>query len=310
MIPYDLIVTASHRPHLLGPTLSSLLAQVDQPPARILIHDDAVPVFQPVVGPNAARRSQVDELATLRAQTHAVLAALNPLMPVIYTWADPPRRLGLALRFLLDNVSTDYVLYSQDDHVVVRPLPIQRALALMHEHTLHQIRFNKRATVAFKDTWQGRWTKEEVRFPNPGWDALPPNGLEIQGATTLTVADHWYFQTGLWRVAPIRAAVQWVTCTPTRREILRLGVAEEAINRVLDGHLGPIPGLSVPHPQDAHEPRTRRQIQRTFIWGPIGEDRYIRHIGGASPSGSHPRDGGTDDPARAWREIDGYRPSP
>jgi hypothetical protein len=293
MIPYDLIITASHRPHLLEPTLTSLLAMVDQPPARIVIHDDAAPPFQATLttGPDHAALREETKAALLRTVPHGI--------PLLYTWADPPRKLGMALRFLLDNVTTEYVLYSQDDFVTVRPLPIRDALETMDQNSLHQIRFNKRATLSEKRTWQGIWKKEEITVP-----------VHLGGPTTpvpLTISDHWYFQTGLWRVQPIQAAIAWLTETESRRRLLYQMVAEEAINKVIDGHLGPIPDLIVPHPDESMEPMVRREIQRTFIWGPVGENRFTRHIGGGDPTAQYERDGGVDDPKLAWREIEEER---
>jgi plasmid stability protein len=313
MIPYDLIVTASHRPHLLEPTLTSLLTGVDQLPRRVLIHDDAVARF--VASP--AGEPAGDPLVAAREATRAVLTKLDLPMPVIYRWADPPQRLGVALRWLLqiDTVlahpeleaeQAEYLLYSQDDFVTVRPLPIVAALEIMDAHHIHQIRFNKRATLGEKQTWQGRWQKEEVEFMLPPWATPLPDGAHPFGARKLTIADHWYFQTGLWRAAPIRAAIAWLTETAERRAILREMLAEEAVNHVMDGRFGSIPGLTVPRPDAAMLPEVRRQVQRTFIWGGIGEDRYIRHIGGADPTVERERDGGVDDPAVAWREIESY----
>lgn len=284
MVPYTLIVTASHRPHLLDPTLQSLLAHVDQPPTEILVHDDdATDLLKPEIG--EARRAD-----TRACLTH-LMAEADWLegCPTVYTWASPPRRMGLALRWLLANVRTEYVLYSQDDFVTVRRLPVALALDTLQTHELHQIRFNKRATLAYKETWQGRWEKREVHY----------------GPVTLCVSDHWYFQTGVWRVAPIKAAVEWATATETRRRLLAQASAEEALNLILDGHCGPIAGLSTPLPT-WQDPATRQAYQRTFIWGPIGEDRYIRHIGGEDPTGDHPRHGGIDSVAQAWREIASY----
>lgn len=309
MIPYTLIVTASHRPHLLGPTLESLLRQVDQPPVTVILHDDAVLPFRAIaptgtVAHMKEETTREQELARRRNETKAVLQRLDLPVPVVYTWADPPRRLGLALAWILDRVETEYALYSQDDFVTVRPVPIALALATMAQYDLHQIRFNKRATVGQKETWQGPWRKQESRFAGVRVtaDAAPRD-------VVCTVSDHWYFQTGLWRVAPIRAAIRWLTANVARREMLETGgvLAEEGVNHAMDGRFGPIPGLAVP--EDGHDgvaTHIRQRYQRTYIWGGIGEDRYIRHIGGADPTAEYPRDGGADDPARAWREIRGY----
>lgn len=286
MIPYDLIITAAHRPHLLEPTLTSLLAQVDQPPARILIHDDAATPQGPGAPPNPARQ---------REETQRILADCAPSgTPVVYTWADPPRGLAGALQVLCQQAAS-YVLYSQDDFVTVRPLPIRAALAALDYNGLHQIRFNKRATLGQKDTWQGVWRKTMTRV------SLGPETPTVP----LTVSDHWYFQTGVWRVAPLRAVLAWLHATSTRRALLARTQPEDAINHAFDGQFGSIPHLTVPreHPED---PLVRGVVQRTFIWGPIGEDRYVRHIGGEDPRGTHARSGGVDSVDQAWREIRTY----
>lgn len=285
---YSLVVTSASRPHLLGPTLESLLAHVDVLPQKIFLHDDAA--FEPGT-PQAAHRWD---------QVKACLAALDYPRQIVVTHADPPRRLGLALWWLLHNVETDYVLYSQDDFVTVRDLPIRRALAALDAYGLHQIRFNKRATLGQKDTWKGPWRKEMVQF----------------GSATLTVSDHWYFQTGLWRVAPIKAVVDWCTATPERTALF--APAEEVINRAMDGCLGPIPGLEIPRAaDDAEAPAVRARVQRTFIFGAIGEDRYIRHIGvdPADWTGEHPREPQeraewTSKQRQAWVEIASYEAAP
>jgi hypothetical protein len=292
MTPYEIIVTSASRPNLLGPTLSSLMAALDQRPEAILVHDDAV---------FPGRRDAVKDVI----QDHCLSCFAVP-PPVFFTYTDPPRRLGLALKLLLGQVRTEYVLYSQDDFVTVRPLPIQETLAVMDFNSLHQVRFNKRATMEQKDTWQGVWRKREARFRE---------GDSEDSWRTLTVADHWYFQTGLWRTSVIRAALDWLTATPGRTRLLSDGSGELAINDVMDGVYGPVPGLRVPDPEDdASASEIRAEIQRTFIHGPIGADRFIRHIGidREQWAGDHER--GDVSPERlkekqreAWREIESYR---
>ena len=43
---------------------------------------------------------------------------------------------------------------------------------------------------------------------------------------------------------------------------------------------------------DPLDPATRAREIGTYIWGPIGTDRFIEHIGGASEdwAGDHPRE--------------------
>jgi hypothetical protein len=298
-VRYALIITSASRAHLLRPTLQSLLAHVDVLPQRIFIHNDAA--FHPGT-PEALHRW---------LQMKTMLAEIDYPREMVLTHADPPRRLGLALWWLLRNCETEYVLYSQDDFVTVRPLPLRRALAVMEGHGLHQIRFNKRATLGQKDTWKGVWRKEERSF------ALPPAGMwdNVANQVPLTVADHWYFQTSLWRVQPIKAVVAWCTATPERTALFAKLPAEEVINQALDGCFGPIPGVTLPESdEDAEAPAVRARVQRTFIWGPIGEDRYIRHIGvdPADWTGEHPREPQerrewSSKQRQAWAEIAHYQ---
>jgi hypothetical protein len=310
-IPYEILVTSAARPHLLKPTLASLQSRVDQPPERILIHNDAVftdfgplgRVAHVVAGglPGPTDLRWEDTKTAIRDAQEGQI-----VRPILVTHADPPRRLGMALKWLIGNVRTPYILYSQDDFVTVRTLPIIQALEVMEIHRLHQIRFNKRATMGQKDTWQGPWKKVEKRFIVLGEG-------ETSYAVTCTVSDHWYFQTGLWRTSIIKAVLDWLTATPERTNVFAACPAEVAINKVMDGDFGLIPGLTVPYPHDALDPETRATIQRTFIWGPIGEDRYIRHIGtdARDQAGDHergPLDAG--ETQRAWAEIASYDLAP
>ena len=279
MIPYALIMTSASRPHLLKPTLESLFAHLDQMPLRVLVHDD-------VLDREKNRGIQEALLGLTKGVYHGYQLALHH--------ADPPRRLGLAINWLLANIGseTEYVLYSQDDFVTVRDIPLRRALQVMHDHNLHHIRFNKRATMAFKETWAGRWVKEERTF--------------LMGAPTLkipevlTISDHWYFQLGLWRVSEMRKALSFWTANPERTRRLALDEPEGMINHYFD---------HIAYGGDYTDQANRAQCQKTFIWGPIGEDRYIRHIGGDREdwAGTHPRSGGVDSQLQAWAEIAEHR---
>jgi len=257
MIPYELIIPSASRPHLLEPTLRTLLQYVDQPPQRILVHDDAV-----FPGQVAAVQRIVEGLSQqIGVSNHLGFDAV-------------PIGHGPALKWLLDHVRTEYVLYSQDDFETLRPLPIQQALTIMHQHGLHQIRFNKRATMEFKETAQGRWYKKEKHFAHSPID----DACIIQ---PLTVSDHWYFQTGLWRVSVIKPIVDWFMTNSYEWPWFHEG-CEDKINRAMDLVYPPAFTiiLSDGAPWHQTDPDVRAQYQRTFIWGPIGEDRYIIHLGG------------------------------
>lgn len=296
MIPYEIIVTSASRPHLLHPTLVSLLRKVDQQPSMIQIHDDAV-------FPGRWRDIQ----DAVRSAIHDVYDK-QEAPSVRLHHQDPPRRLGFAINWLLANVQTDYVLYSQDDFVTVRRLPLPRALDVMHYHDLHHVRFNKRATMAFKETWNGRWYKEErgyvhspTEFFMDRYELDGVHGYRSFRLETLTVSDHWYFQLGLWRVGEMRRALKFWTENDGRSRRLAIDEVEGLINHYFD---------HVAYGGDPSSPTSRALHQKTFIWGPIGEDRFIRHIGGNKEdwAGDHPRAGAADDWDTAWREIKGYEP--
>ena len=216
--------------------------KVTHRPTRVLIHNDEV--FP------GREREMID-----------LIEYFGGFVTLQYVSCRPPRRLGPALKWLLDRVTTEYVLYTQDDHEVVRPLPITRALGVMDKFGLNQIRFNKRTTMDKK----GDFVKVEYTF-NDG--ALP--------VATLCVADHWYFQTGVWRVAPIRSVVDWWSDVGPGRFDEH---SEAKINDAFNGGMRKYgyPGLIA---SDVwNNPKVRAETVKTFIWGPIGEPPFIKHIG-------------------------------
>jgi hypothetical protein len=258
MIPYTLIVASASRPHLLKVTLATLFACIDQDPVQVLIHDDA------------AFPDKQEAIA------EAVAFAVPKEIPVVIGYDNPPIQHGPALKWLLDRVETDYVLYSQDDHRVLRPLPIRQALAILDTHRLNQIRFNKRDTLDKKGREGEEFFKVEYHY---GVTRHPELGtFEV----TLCAADHWYFQTGLWRVAPIQPVVNW-WMSP---DGLRVGAftehCEYKINDVFNGKYGNFLPAIVPYcePAQWNIPLIRATVHKTYIWGRVGEPAYVGHIGG------------------------------
>lgn len=291
---YEIIVPSASRSHLLTPTLATLLASIDQLPRRLLVHDD--PVF-------------VGHSWTVAHLVGAISAQWG-VSSVVYC-SPMPKGHGPALHWLLNALlpETEYVLYSQDDFETLRPLPIRQALMLMHQHGLHQIRFNKRDTLPWKDTRSGRWEKKEIQFSHRHKENDPsqcfcPLGCNEGGEgshvchsgpcetpkrcscsyrepSTLTVSDHWYFQTGLWRVRPVRNVVNWLMMHLHWRTAMHEHV-EIKINQVLNGEVPEFPSAlaTVPPRPESWDQATRAQYQRTFIWGGIDEKAFVRHLGG------------------------------
>lgn len=251
MIPYELIIPSASRPHLLGAALMSLLGRVDQMPERLIVHDDAA-----FPGRGEETRGVVESIAK------------SQLVPLVFAHDNPPLMHGLSLHWLLSHVRTEYVLYSQDDLLVVRDLPIADALDVMHRNQLHQIRFNKRPTMEYKAGWR----KKTVYFP-----------AAEQSSQALTVADHWYFQTGLWRVSRIKPVIDWwVMATGESFKEHCEPKTNKAMNREIGefNHWALANGYALPDQACyAMDPDVRIEVQRTFIWGKIGEDRYVDNLG-------------------------------
>jgi hypothetical protein len=250
VIPYEVIIPSASRPHLLARVLQSFFVHVDQPPVRVLLHDDAC----------------------FPGKAAAVGDALHDHVPLAIdvAWAhdDPPIKHGFALHWLLSRVTTPYVLYMQDDHEVVRDLPVRWALNVLDTHRLNQIRFNKRDTLDKKGRDGEEFFKVEQAF----------------GDATLCAADHWYFQCGVWRVSAIKPIVDWWATEGAAHGAFGEH-CEVKINQVMNGqwnHITPKLGPDVPWidlPELWNKPEIRARVHKTFIWGRIGEPRFVEHIG-------------------------------
>lgn len=256
MIPYELIVPSASRPHLLTRVLNSLVMTLDQPPSRLVVHDDAVfPGKQDVV------EDVVRETAKLWN------------IPVWFEADDPPIKHGPALHRLLSAVTTEYVVYSQDDHQAVRPIPISEVLDVLDTNGLNQIRCNKRDTMDKKGREGAEFFKKEFLFDT-----------RRDEVRVCCAADHWYFQTGVWRVAAIKPVVDW-WAGPGGEHGAFTEHMEVKINQVFNGQWrGKHPGFpnAVPILDDPAlwaDPYVRARVHKTFIWGPVGEPAYVQHLG-------------------------------
>ena len=271
MIPYDLIIPSASRPHLLEPTLRGLMARVDVLPQRVIVHDDAVfPGKQEEIG-------------------RVVADAVPSTVPTVVMCDDPPLAHGPSLHRLLSMVSTEYAMYSQDDHEPVRPIPVASALNLLHLYGLNQIRFNKRDTMDKKGREGEEFYKIVKRF-----------FLYESGVVPLCVADHFYFQTNVFRVAALKPVVDWWATDGGAYGAFKEHM-EVKINQVFNGewrkaHPAFPPEVPVLIEGAWNDPEVRAVVQKTFIWGPVGEPAFVRHLGG------HPRDAalirGNRDPLR------------
>jgi hypothetical protein len=242
LIPYEIIISAVHdRGDLLDQTLRSMLAHLDQKPARIIVHEDAR-ASKPIV----------------EGRTEAIAALIEGEfgVPVQLILTRPGTGLPKAMLRLLEASSTEFVLYNQEDLAIERDVPIARALEIMQRHALNSVIFNKRNTLPVKGQhipdrarW---WTKEEVDFDGQ----------------KLCIAEHWRFQMNLGRRALFLEGVkELLTANPSLSRI------EHPYNGWLNTKYGENCG-SVDGSQDR-----RKRLLRTFIWGPVGEPRFIAHKG-------------------------------
>lgn len=246
-IPYELILPSASRPHLLRPVLESLLANVDQLPQRVIVHDDSA-------------------FPGKQEEVHAVVAEASAAygLPYHFGLDNPPIFHGPTIKWLLDRVTTEYVVYSQDDHVVVRPIPVREGLRILHEHAFHYVQWNKRTTATQTDY--------------PSKKALTIDGLPF------VINPHWRFQTSLWRVARIRPVVDYLHGLNTLREH-----CESKINHCMNGGYPGFDAYPTPDPSVSMVGDVREQFQRTLIWGRHGEPQFVKHIGDKPEDWALPR---------------------
>jgi hypothetical protein len=244
VIPYDVIITSVHdRADLLERTLRSMIPRLDQKPARVIVHEDARPGREVVEG-----------------RTEAILAAVqrDTGVPIELIATRPSTGLSLALLRLLEAASTEFVFYTQEDFDFVRDVPVARCLQIMQRHALNHVRFNKRDTLAIKGAHRARsawWTKKEAFY-----DGQP-----------FCISDHFYFQANLTRRALILEGFkQLIYDNPAGLVRCEAKFNHWANTRYGDG-AGSVDG------NGNHE--KRRDLLRTFIWGGVGEPRFILHTG-------------------------------
>ncbi len=242
MIPFEVIVSSVHdRRHFLDATLRSMLARFDQLPTRIIVHEDARTTKPIEVGSS-------EEIMTAIERDFDV--------PVTLMIKRPGTGLPRAMLRLLEASSTEFVFYTQEDFDFVRAVPVARCLEIMQRHALNSVIFNKRNTLPVKGQhlpdrarW---WTKEEVTFDEQKF----------------CVAEHWRFQANMGRRSLFLEGVkELLTASPDLPRI------EHPYNGWLNTKYGQNCG-SV----DGSQAR-RRDLLRTFIWGGVGELRFVQHTG-------------------------------
>lgn len=204
---------------------------------------------------------------------------------------------------LLHDPPAEYVLFTRDDHVPLRTLPIEQTLGVMERHGLNHVTFDHKDRP-----WQARWGWDlwEVEFCpdgstklhtgetrhtegpfNPGilspparkeWADLDLGYLRRPSADVLdsdsvflTLSDHWHIPTpGLWRVSVV------------------LGILEGWAGRP-DGFrwIDILNGLNAAGDGPWNDHQTRIKHQKTYVCGPFHTPAYVKNLT-ARPRGGKP----------------------
>jgi len=236
--PYDLVITAvSERADLLESTLLALLAAVDQQPRQIYVHED--------VRPGTSPGHIADVL-----RSHGIKAE--------HRITNPARGMGCGMLWGFETAQAEYVLYTQEDWLPVRAIPVADTLAVMHEYGLHHIRWNKRKTMRCKheDKPSMTWWKVEKEI----------------GGHPLCVSDHWYTQTSLWRRSIALPGLRATAGLSNSAGSFIAAYNHWMFKTYGDGRAW-------------NDQEMRHELLRTYIWGPIAEPAYIKHVGSRRGTG-------------------------
>ena len=253
MIPYDIVVTAvSDRADLFAESMGSLLANVDQPPRRLIVHEDARS------GVPAAAVSIFDWLRKAQAE--------GRIEGFVHRLRNPAGGMGEGVLWCVEHAATRYVLFTQEDWLALRPIPVTRTLRLMEANGLHHVRWNKRKTMPYKGEGSTRWNKIEVSFDDPS----PSEGETA--AQTFCIADHWYTQASMWRVEEALPGIRAAAAMHSQANSFVSAFNHWMNVRRADGR--PLQGQSYRH-----------EKLRTYIYGGIGEPPFVHHLGSTRGTG-------------------------
>lgn len=255
MIPYDIIITSVHdRADLLERTLRSMRPRLDQSPRCIIINEDAR-ADRPVV----------------EGRTEDLIAAVQKdfAAPIHLIKQRPGTGLALALLRLYEQAACEFVFYTQEDFDFVRDVPVTRCLEIMQRNALNHVRFNKRNTLPIKGhhhkdsaKW---WTKKQVEFDGQ----------------TFCVSDHIYFQACINRRALLLEGLKEITYGNPISNVRIEAAVNKWFNTKYGGGCGSVDG----------DQAVRRDVLKTFVWGGVGEERFVLH------TGAERRSQGWEDPA-------------
>lgn len=253
MIEYDIVVTAvSDRADLFVESMESLLNAVDQPPHRLIVHEDVRPGVPAKGGTIFAWLAAADVAKRVGGFQHVV--------------ESPGVGMGKGVLWCMERATTHHVLFTQEDWLALRPIPVRRTLRLMEANALHHVRWNKRKTMLYKGEGPTRWNKVEVAFADPA-----PEGDEPQ-MQTMCIADHWYTQTSLWRAEEALPGIRAAAAMHSQGNSFVSAFNHWMNSRRADG-------------RPLQEQSYRHEKLRTYIYGGVGEPPFIRHLGSTRGTG-------------------------
>lgn len=263
---YDVVCTAvTDRADLFVASMDSLLRYVDAPPRRLVVHEDTR-AAQEAQGHNASYRGAIE--SWLRATR-----ADGRIEDFAHRVRAPAGGMGSAVVWAMETAGTEFVLFTQEDWELLRPVPIAATIDFMSRRGVHHVSFNKRKTMPYKGEGPTRWNKVPVTFAEEG---------EVYGVAdpargpVFTVCDHWRTQLGLWR----REAA-----LPALRQAAAMSSQSNAFVARFNDLMNTAALAAGGAGRRWNDQRFRQEWMRTFLFGPIGEPPFIRHLGSRRGTG-------------------------
>ena len=269
---YDVIcTTVTDRNDLFVQSMESLLAMVDVPPSCIILHEDTRKHAD-------TKKHDGQALAWLEEAK-----AAGRIEDFRHRCCTPAQGMGPAVVWCMETAAIratgPFVLFTQEDWEFIRPTPVGRCMDLMEKHDLNHVRFNKRKTMPAKhaDT-DHPWHKVQVAFLEDGsmFYGVDKDFVACRepGDDVLCVSDHWYTQTSVWRIEPT---------LPTLRAAVEMNPAAHGFVPAFNHYMNLLAGNN--SSKDWADQRFRHEKLKTYIWGPIKEKPFIRHLGSRRGTG-------------------------
>lgn len=282
---YDVVCTAvSDRADLFVRSMESLLRNVDPQPAAIIVHEDD----RGVTVPEGAPAGTIERwLSSAKAEGRIQGYAHRLQNPAVGMGKAVVWTMEAAAQRAAEGHIGPYVLFTQEDWEILRPLPLRRCAAIMDAYGLHHVRFNKRKTMRAKhEDTDHPWYKVPIEFDvplegcgsQPGWAGPPGDDPWTRPTQVLCISDHWYTQTSLWRLDKALPNLRAAAAGKSQSNAFA-GEFNHRMNLEFGAH-APNLGWGVQDPMYRHE------YLKTYIYGPMGEPRFVQHLGSLRGTGN------------------------